>query len=120
MGHPDHPDMTALRALVYRRDGGRCVCCGGRCALESFELSHRLPRSAARLDCPCNLATTHAGCHRTHRNAIHMKPAAATAMGWIISRHDTRDPAQVRMWVPRLGWVLLDCHGGTAPAAEPT
>lgn len=116
MGHPDPPDLPQIRALVHRRDGGRCVCCGGRAALDTFELSHRRPRSAGRLDCPCNLATTHAGCHRTGRSAIHMRPATAAAMGWIISRHDDREPFEVPMWMPGEGMhVLLDCYGGMRP-----
>ena len=49
-----------LRAYVIRRDGVRCVRCGGK---EKLECHHVIPRTAGGLDAPSNCRTLCLTCH---------------------------------------------------------
>lgn len=105
-------------ALVFDRDGGRCVRCGSFVHGErglSYSLHHRLPRRsggskrpelnlAANLVTLCGSATTPGGCH----TAVESARAAALAGGWLL--HANQEPAAVPVeswW----GWVFLDDAG---------
>ena len=49
-----------LRAYVIRRDGGRCVRCGGG---KRLECHHVIPRTAGGLDIPSNCRALCLACH---------------------------------------------------------
>ena len=49
-----------LRAFVLRRDGKRCVRCGGR---DGLQCHHVVPRTAGGLDVPSNCRTLCQTCH---------------------------------------------------------
>lgn len=53
------------RAVVFKRDGGRCHICGRRCAPGAFELDHLIPLSRGGSHTYENVAVSHAHCNRS-------------------------------------------------------
>ena len=107
------PDRET-RALVLKRDGGRCVMCGGS---RDLQCHHRVPRgmgSSKRPDInqPQNLLTL---CAEDHR-CVESSRALAYENGWLVRRHD--DPASKAVLTTR-GWLKLAADGSFVVVSEP-
>lgn len=105
-----------VRALVFARDGGRCVRCGKPAATQH----HRRNRgsggsSVAAINCPSNLISTcgdgTTGCH----GWIEHNRNEAERLGFIV-RHGVAGPVDVPVWVLGAGLVLLTPDGRRIPA----
>lgn len=104
-------DETRARAIVARRDAGRCVRC--RRFAHGLNFDHRVNRSqggrwsASNGQMLCGSGTT--GCHgwaTTH-------PELAIADGWSVPGWGDPQTWPSRRWVhDELVWVLLDDSGG--------
>lgn len=114
-------------ALVWERDGGRCICCGGF-LLEGgrgfeWSLHHRRGRDG-KPDShqPQNLITVCGpdnvtGCH----GRIHSRRSEAQPNGWWLSRIAGTDPLTVPLLVDReSAWKYLTADGrySDEPPAE--
>ncbi|MDQ3107577.1 MAG: hypothetical protein M3Q68_07200, partial [Actinomycetota bacterium] len=103
-----------VRALVYERDGHRCVCCG---ATENLTIGHRRNRGMGGSKDPATnrLSALITECWSCN-SASEADPAMqerALGKGWKV-RQGT-DPRLVRCWVIGAGPVfLLDSGGYTA------
>ena len=60
--HPARPIPEAVRQLVFRRDGGRCLVCGSN---EFIQYGHVVPQSRGGTNDPRNIRLVCAGCNRT-------------------------------------------------------
>jgi hypothetical protein len=96
---------TELRALVYRRAGGLCECCGERLRLADYQCHHRKLRSRGGQDSAANLCALHGRCH----TRVHGHPAWATEHGFQVPSGD--DPAMVAIALHGAAWRLLTPTG---------
>lgn len=106
--------------MVDRRDGFRCVRCGGPLTgWDGGSRHHRRPRShpwpglheAANLIDLCGSGTT--GCH----GWVHAHPAEAYRYGLLV--HSWREPSEVPVPSRRWGWVWLSDDGTARPLTPP-
>lgn len=107
------------RVLVRARDEHRCVVCGMR----GLDWHHRRTKSVhdEHTHCPCNgITLCGPGNNHGDHGWVHGNPFEARAQGLIISRHETRMPFEVPVFIhPAGGWVLLTCEGQMLPSSEP-
>lgn len=96
-------DYQAVRRLVYERDKGRCVVCGGGL----HQVHHRQGRGGKY---PHRLSNVIGLCSTCHTSA-HANPSASYAYGRMVPRLGIRTPEDTPV-LTRSGWVLLDNDGG--------
>ena len=120
MSRPAYTGPTpAVRELVERRDGGRCVRCGQH---RPCDYQHRKNRgmggtSDERANLPANGILLCRPCHEW----VHAHPQDAYRAGWLVSRWDDPAAVPVLYQLPRgAAWRLLDDDGGWAAADSPT
>jgi hypothetical protein len=101
------PDRRTL-ALVLKRDGYACVCCGRSIAGQRYSLQHRKRRSQGGTNSPVNLITVlgdgTAGCHARIDSRIDPHDEAK---GYTVRSHG--DPALVPV-------MIFSEHGGGVTA----
>lgn len=111
------------RALIWRRDGGRCVGCGVEITEGMWwSLQHREPRQvggngAANGIVHCGSATSR-GCHRKAEDRTILTRIRGY---WIkVNRIPVPDPADVPVWYAHdQAWFRLDNDGGRVRCEPP-
>jgi hypothetical protein len=111
------PDRTT-RGLVLERDDWRCFCCGAVVLGQPHNLQHRDARgmggtSDPAANSPANLITLAGtpitGCH----GRVEKRGAADNDRGYWLKNGQA--PEDTRVWLWRLGWVLLGDDGEVTP-----
>ena len=95
--------------LVIERAGGYCEFCDCP-AEESMALHHRQLKSRGGKDTVANLVWIHHGCHNLKTDSIHLKPAVAEKLGYMVNSWD--DPTEVPL-VRADGSVVLLLEDGS-------
>lgn len=99
--------MAAARPIVRERSRGVCERCG---QARATDMHHRKLRRHGD-HAPANLVHLCRACHA----AVHAKPEAAAAAGFIVWRHE--DPRALPIVHGLFGRVVLDDAGGYELAA---
>jgi hypothetical protein len=97
-----------LREALFQRSGGYCELCGGVLP-ESWALHHRKLKSQGGKDELSNIVALHHECHNLGTDSVHLNPAKAVSMGFIVPSWDT--PEDVLICTPEGGKVRLLNNG---------
>jgi hypothetical protein len=100
--------MRNNRDVVLARSGGYCERCGIPLA-NDWALHHRKLRKHGGDNSPANLMALHHHCHNLGTDSVHLNPANAYAMGWLV--RSTQDPEFIAMRLPNGTDVLLTTTG---------
>jgi hypothetical protein len=106
-----NPIPEGQRALVEKREAGRCLRCGG----PGYEVHHRRSRRVldAHTHCICNMVLL---CRTCHVWAHVGSNRLARRRGWIVSQHEgTPDRIPVLASGP---WLMLPCVGLSRPLSD--
>lgn len=98
----------ALRDLVWSRCKGYCELCGKQLP-EGWALHHRKLKSRGGKDEVENLVALHHHCHNTGTYAVHMRPAKATELGFMVS--SWQEPSESPLTLPDGNLVILTSEG---------
>jgi HNH endonuclease len=95
--------------LVKARAGDYCEYCDGP-AKESMAFHHRKLRSRGGEDTVANLVLVHHNCHNLKTRSIHLRPAEAERLGFMVN--SWQDPTEVPL-VRADGSIVLLLNDGT-------
>lgn len=97
---------TQSRLTVAKRDGKRCVRCGGG---RSLHWHHRRGKRVhdKHTHCACNGISLCTTCHAW----VHAHPSQSLDLGYLVSRY-SKAPSESRLWHISWGWTYVTCSGG--------
>ena len=76
--------MKKLRQMLWIRCNGFCELCGGFLG-DDWALHHRQLKSRGGKDEIANVVALHHSCHNTGTDSVHLNPAWATEIGFMVS-----------------------------------
>lgn len=109
------PVKQTARKTLLERCAGYCELCGHPLTFD-WAVHHRKLRSRGGTNELSNLVALHHHCHNLGTNSVHLNPAWATEIGFMVASWD--EPSEVALVYQRGGKVLLSNDGGLTPTND--